>query len=404
MNVFAETNTLLNQEGSDIDLSSKINTQKQLNLDNAFVIQLYASWKTLGRLSEENSDKFVELILDKEYNKALLMIPSLKESKMTAIKEASELYLLFQAGYSQNFINRWIEYSATTPFLQTELGLALDQVIGPNATNYLISHGVFLTADKLDLLKKIENHPSKFNYSLQSFKALRGSEKAAEWIGKLAIKDPLRMPLAQSALLFYAKEGKLGASGKILKEVIEPLMTDSSDTEEISLYFMTLGRLLYQAGALDESKKYFDLIPETSRYFLKAKTESLWAHLKAKDFSRTKGELASLELSLFNDKFYPEAYLVSAMANVMLCQFTESRQAINRFINVNKKWAKDIESNISNVDAKEIDPSFFLTNLENVRLSLVKELDLLKTNSLGQNYAQLDESLMPLVVDSKNVK
>ena len=42
-NSFADSGTLLNQAGSDIDFSSQIQRQKQLNLDNPFVIQLYSA-------------------------------------------------------------------------------------------------------------------------------------------------------------------------------------------------------------------------------------------------------------------------------------------------------------------------------------------------------------------------
>ena len=114
------------------------------------------------------------------------------------------------------------------------------------------------------------------------------------------------------------------------------------------------------------------MIPESSSYFLKAKTESLWVHIKEKNYSRTKGELATLELSMFNDKFYPEAYLVSAMANVMMCQFNESRAAINRFIDVNRMWAREIEKNIKDPKAPAVTPNFFISNLERAKSSLLK--------------------------------
>jgi hypothetical protein len=194
------------------------------------------------------------------------------------------------------------------------------------------------------------------------------------------------MPLAQTALLFYAKEGKLGASGKILKDIVEPILKNSSNEEELSLYFITLGRLLYQAGALAESKKYYDLIPESSSYFLKAKTEALWIHLREKNYSRTKGELATLELAMFSDKFYPEAYLVSAMANVLLCQFVESRAAINRFIEVNRGVAKEIEMSLADSNAKVITTNFYIENLEKAKLSLLKEKEILVNNKYDSKY------------------
>ncbi len=395
-NVFADTKTLLNQEGNEIDLSAKMARQKQLTLDNPFVIQLYSSWKALGAL-EFSTNEWVELILNKEHEKALAMLPSLKDPKIKNLKQATELYLLYENGLTQSFFNEWIDVASSTNFLETEFGIAIDQIVGEKTTQLIMKNGFFISPENALKLKKIENAPSKINYSLQALNALRTRENAVAWIGKLDENDALRMPLAQTALLHYATEGKLGASGKIIKDVIEPILNKSSSEEELSLYFMTLGRLLYQAGALGEAKKYFDLIPESSSYFLKAKTEALWVHLKARDYSRTKGELATLELSLFNDKFYPEAYLVSAMANVMLCQFVESKKAINRFIDVNKKWASTIEKNINDPKAPPVNENIILSNLNRAKASLIEEKAKLQKLVIDGSYQSPIESSIVLV-------
>lgn len=381
----ADSNTLLNQAGSEIDLSQKLTKQKQLSLDNPFVIQLFSSWKALGPL-DFSTNEWVELILNKDHEKALTLLPTIKDPKLKAIKQASELFLLYKIGATQTFLNQWIEVASSTNFLQTEFGIALDQIVGEKSTQLILENGFFISNEIGLKLKKIETTPSKLNYSLQALKALRTRENAVAWIGKLDESDPLRMPLAQTALLFYAQEGKLGASGKIIKDVVEPILNKSSNEEELSLYFMTLGRLLYQAGALGEAKKYFNLIPETSSYFLKAKTEALWVHLKEKDYSRTKGELATLELSMFNDKFYPEAYLISAMANVILCQFVESKNAINRFIDVNKKWAIEIEKNLKDPKALPVSQNFILSHLERTKVSLLNEKKVLELASYDSRY------------------
>ena len=398
---YADSNSLLNQAGGDIDLNPQIQNQKSLNLDNPFVIQLFSSWKAAGAL-EMSTNQWVELVLNKEFDQALSLLPAIRDPKMAKITEASELYLLFKTSKFQSFVNKWIEVSSRSPFLQTELGLSLDQVVGQKSTELFLQQGILLTLDQMQKLKSLEEYPSKMNITLQAFKALRTGENALKWIGKLDDTDPLRMPLAKTALLFFAKDGKLGASGKIIKSVVEPILNKSDDEEEISLYFITLARLLYQAGALAESKKYYDLIPQSSKHYLKARTESLWAHLRERDYSRTKGELATLEMSIFNKEFYPEAYLVSAMANVMLCQFTESRSAINRFIDVNKVWAKEIESNLGNAKAKPVDLNFFLMNLNKAEVSLNLEIKSLQDKDPQSSYLSPLKEKLSMVESLRN--
>jgi hypothetical protein len=398
--VFADSTTLLNQAGSEIDLSNKIFAQKELKLDNPFVIQAFSTWKSMGAMNKPEDlvvNSWVELVLNKDHGKALAALnqinPKAQDTKLKSLKDATELYLLYQVGAYQSFLGRFIELSTSTNFLETELGIGLDQHVGKRATAIILESGFIVSDDHKTLLKKIENIPSKINVSLQAFNALRTRENAVSWIGKLEEGNPLKIPLAQTALLHYAKEGKLGASGKIIKGIIEPILINSNDTEEISLYFLTLGRLLYQAGALDESRKYFSLIPESSQYFLNARTESLWAHLRARDYSKTKGELATLELKMFSDKFYPEAYLVSSMASVMLCQFSDSKASVQRFIDVNKFWAREIDKNLKAEKPNLIKDTFFTTHLKKSIEMATKEKSLLQEINAPFYQERLDNTL-----------
>src|SRR5690606_2735296 len=136
---------------------------------------------------------------------------------------------------------------------------------------------------QLSLLKKIESDGSRFNISMQAWNSLRSGKEALKWIGKLTADDPLRLKLSNSALIAYAKDGQLKASAKLIKEVLEPIIEKSKDTEEISNYYLSLGRLLYQAGAMDASRHYYSLIPEESKFFMTARTELIWAMLQMND-------------------------------------------------------------------------------------------------------------------------
>lgn len=379
--VLGNSGALLDQDGSDIDIASKVQTVKSLNLDNPFLIQAFSSWRALGALNPE-TNLFVQQVLDNNLLDAYQMMGKISEPKAKKLIEASELYLLFKLDMFQAFVSRFIEISSDGIFLQTELGLALDHVVGPVIGKKIVESGLFLTDTEKKLMVKFEKVDSKINYTLQAFKALGTGEYSLVWIGKLDDNHPLKLQLAQSALLDFAKQKKLGASGKIVKSIIEPILNKSENDEEISLYFMTLARLLYQAGALDESHKYYSLIPESSQYYMKAKSESLWASLRGRDYSKTKGDLATLELGVFNKNFYPEVYLVSAMSNVMLCQFVEARNAINRFVAVNKSWASEIDKNIQSVNPSQVENNSYLQFMSNAETHLNAEMNKVSSEKL----------------------
>ncbi len=371
--VLGNSNLLLDKEGADVDFSKKLNVRKQLELDDALLIQLYSSWKALGAL-EPKSNEWMQAIFAKEYQAALQLLPTVTETKIKGLKKPAELYLLYRLGYFQTFLDRWIDHTAKTNFLKTELGLALDQVVGPQSSLMLLNSGFTLTPQMEENLSKVEGElESRLNISLQAFKALRTGENAVEWIGRLEPQDELRLHLAHTALLAYGKKGMLGASGKLIKKVVEPWMEASEKPEEIALYYMTLGRLLYQARAYQAAASYYQRIPESSKFFLQARTEYLWVLLQTRNFSKAMGELATLKLGVFEDRFYPEVYLASAIGHTMVCQFSDARSAIHQFVTVNKKWAKVIEESIKDEKSPLVEDNFYTQTMHRQLVSLKSE-------------------------------
>jgi hypothetical protein len=397
--VHAQSDALLKEAGSEIDFTKQIVVQKAISLDNPFLIQLYTAWKAAGTLSPV-ADQWMQLVFDKKYLEALKLLPEVKDGKIAEITKSSELYLLHQLGLVQSFLTKWIELASEGAFLTSQMGIALDQIIGKDSSRILIRNGFFITPTLAEKLAKIEAIPSQMNYSLQALKALRTGSDATKWIGKLEEDDALRVFLAKTSLLQYAKEGKLGASGKLIKSVIGPWLEKSGNDEEIALYFLTLARLLYQANAFAEASKYYDLIPESSQYFLKARSEALWIYLVERNFPKLKGELATLKLGLFDDKFYPEVHLASAMASVMVCEFVDSKQAINRFVQVNKNWVQQIDQNLKASNPAIVETNFFTANLERARGSLAKEIAELKKRELEPNYLNALESKLDQVSEA----
>lgn len=351
-NAYGQSALFQNQKGADIDFTAQITTQKTLKLDDPFLVQLFARWKALGALAPQTNDLF-DLIFSGERKQALKLLGQHNDAKISELKVPMEMYLLYREGHFQSFLALWIEHAANSQFLDSELGLAFDQLAGPGFSLLVMNSGFHITDEVSKHLSKMSESESRLNYTLQAFKALHSGKDAVKWIGKLAPNDELRILLAQSAVLAYAREGQLGASGKLISQVIEPWMQKEDDLEKVALYYLTLGRLLYQAKAFDQAEHFYYLIPESSSYFVKARAEILWSHLQRRDFSNAKGQLATLRLSVFQEKFYPEIFLVQAIGNTMLCEFTAAKDSIQNFIEVNKTWAKRIDAALKS-DSTEV--------------------------------------------------
>lgn len=385
----------------DQSLTGKMVVQKSnsINLDNAFLVQLYGAWRALN----DNQSKIapiVDAILAKDNNEALRLILSTTEKlnhRESDIKDASELYVLSQLKLNQMFFNRWMDLAMTPEFLNSGFAVSLDETLKDLNGKWFIESGIIISPEQSEKIRSIGNNNSHITNLVQSYNALRSGENALGFIGKLNAGDPLRAKLTDSAVLAFARAGELGKSGALLKEVYTPSLQKKSDLESLSAYHLKLGRLLYQAGAYDASEYYYSIIPKESKSFLPARTESLWISLRSNDSSKIKGDLKTLDLNIFETEFIPEVYLVSSIANLRLCQFTEVKSAFDAFLRVNKRYAREIESNIASETPKIVDDNdFYLQIAQNGLKNISTEKEIIsKIDGLNGNMytASLDSSL-----------
>ncbi len=366
---------LLKDNKETIDLTSRLVKQKTLNLDNAYKVQLFGSWKA-ARIFDENINQWVELVLNDEYKKALLNYPLIYKKadvKFKKIMSSTLAYMQWQLGHNHSFLNLWINLATNSNFLQTELGLALDHIVGKSATKWILKNGIVLTPEQKKSLAKIETETSLMNYALQAWKYQRQGEKSLKWVNKLEDKDPLRIQLIYTAITDYANKGKLALSGQLIKNAIEPYIDTTNNENEVSYYYLTLGRLLYQARAFEASSFYYSLIPQSSNHFLQARVEMSWAYIQNNEIAKAKAELASLNLNMFDHKFIPDVFLTNAIVHLKTCQFKLVQNDLNNFVKINKSWAKKIEKNLKSENPKMLNWNFYTLAINKHSKGLLRE-------------------------------
>lgn len=394
--IFANADLLLNQvDNNPIESKIIVNSQKRLNLDDPFLVQFYAKWKSLNHLPFELNN-WAQLIIDHDFKKAAHLITVIKDKTpkdFLLTFHGANLYLYWKLGLKNTFLDQWLDVASNTDFLNHEISIAIDQLITQDESKWLVENGIELSPDQVLKLKTISTTNSKFYNILMAINALRSGENALEWIGKLNENDPLRFYLAQTLILNYSKNNQLAHAAKLLKEIYEPKLNKSNNTEEISSYYLLLARLLYQAGALDAASDYYQLIPQASKYFLNARVENLWITLRKNDVSKLKGEVTSFELDIFNNSFLPEVFLVSSISNLKLCQFENVKKTFVKFIAINSKWSQLIEKNILSENPTLIEEDDFFVKLKN---NALKSLALEKTQLLKLSRESI-EAVVPAI-------
>lgn len=377
--------------GSDSASSQNIVTSQQakIELDDPFRIQFYGAWREIN----DNKSKLapmVDDILSKRYKQALskvLVMPSNLSAKEIRLAKMAEIYLLYRLDFSQTFVNLFIQNLEDNSSHVSSFAVAFDQTFLNLSGDWFLEKGIYLSNSQKEKVLKMKTKNSHMLNLIQSFASLGKGKSALMHIAHLKNKDKLKQALADSAIVDFAREGELGKSGAILKEVYTSELEKSSDLESLSAYHLTLARLLYQASALEAADHYFSLIPEKSKHYLNARTERLWISLHSKDHGRVKGDLATLDLDVFNDKFIPEIYLVSSIAHLRVCQFKDVANAFDSFLRVNRKNAKEIALNLSSEKPKVLDTNdFYYVLSQRTVQNLAAE-----TKKLEKDYPKVSE-------------
>lgn len=368
-------NQLIDKVGIDQDLSTtELMTLKDIKLDNPFIIHVYTMMLT--NKNEGISKKLLMKIIKKEDKAALKSFLLLNNTSTLA--QASKVYLLYQNNFFHLAINEWMNLVQRANYRNAPIQISLEQIIGKDFAKKMASANFYLTKEKRNLIQSLPATKSVVYRSLLALSYLNRGEESLRYIKYLPETNPVRIELAKSAVIYFARDGELAKAASVLKSVFKPYMQKSKNVDELVDYYLMLARLLYQANAYDASEHYYSLIPESSPRFLQARIESLWISYIKNDFSKLKGQVVSLEDELIQNKFMPELYLMSSSAKVKLCQFNSAKKTMDQFVSVYKDWADKIKMHARSTDPELIEASFTYNNFALGKNALKKEVKKIK--------------------------
>jgi tetratricopeptide (TPR) repeat protein len=347
---------LVDKVGLDQALSTQeLISLKDLKLDNPFIVHLYTQLLTNKSLNSDSKKLFMQVI-KKEHKEALIVLGELK--KTDQLHSATQIYLMYQLGHFHYAMDAWIQLVKRDGFLNSPLQVTLDQILSNDIDQKLVSENYFLSSEQKKIIDGLPENKSVVYKNIIPLAYLNQGPKSLEYIKNLPLTSPVRIELAKSAVIDFAKNGELAKAASVLKKVFKPYMEKSENVDELVDYYLMLARLLYQANAFDSSLHYYSLIPDSSKRFLQARIESLWISYIQNDFSRLKGQVKSLEDSLLANKFMPELYLMSSSAKVKLCQFESAKATIDQFISTYKDWANKIKLHLKSGNPELIEKTY----------------------------------------------
>lgn len=344
---------LLKSTGTDAksDPTTQIPEAGDFKLTDAYLQTLFMEWRQAKGLSPQ-VDAWLQLVLAGKLTTAAGQWAELQDS--SSLTRQTWIYLTWKLNLPQTFVDAYLA-SRMQAAGNERLRFALDQVIDANVK------AAWVAEQRPALSESQVNHllaltaPVGLELELLAFAARYNSEHAARVLTLLPMGHPQSFTLAATAVLNWSRKNEIGEAGKLLKRRVEPEMEQTKAVHQLARHYLTLGRLLYQAGAYEASEAFYAKVPRGVAEYIPARTERTWSLLRLKRVSELRGELTSLSHEVFTNRFLPEVGLVRSVSNLKLCRFDEVVKDFEVFIETHKVWAKRIEEAQQNPATAKID-------------------------------------------------
>ncbi len=344
---------LLKSTGTDAksDPATHIPEAGDFKLTDAYLQTLFMEWRQAKGLTPA-VDAWLQTVLAGKFTTAAGQWHEIKSD--SALTQQTWIYLTWKLNLPQTFVDAYLA-SRMQPAGNERLRFALDQVLDAQVkAAWVADQRPDLNTAQVEYLLGL-SAPVGLELELLAFASRYLADHAARVLTLLPMGHPQSFTLAATAVLNWSRKNEIGEAGKLLKRRVEPEMEQTKAVHQLSRHYLTLGRLLYQAGAYDASEAFYAKVPRGVAEYIPARAERTWSLLRLKRVSELRGELTSLSHEVFTNRFLPEVGLVRSVSNLKLCRFDEVVKDFDMFIETHRVWAKRIEEAQKNPATAKID-------------------------------------------------
>ncbi|WP_141733531.1 hypothetical protein [Oligoflexus tunisiensis] len=105
--------------------------------------------------------------------------------------------------------------------------------------------------------------------------------------------------------------------------------SDMRELQEMSL--MNIARVNYEIKRFPEAISYYGQIPRDSENWLDAIWEASWAFFFMEKFNNSLGNIHTIHSPFFENRFYPEAYILQSITFLRMCRYDQVKESMRRF-------------------------------------------------------------------------
>lgn len=128
---------------------------------------------------------------------------------------------------------------------------------------------------------------------------------------------------------------------------------------------LNLARVYYEKKDFRKSMRYYAEIPRRSDNWLQAMFESSWAFFIIQKFNNTLGNIHTLHSPFFENRFFPETYILQSITFLKLCRFTQVKKSLSEF---RERYKGIFRSLSQTIESNQRDPAKFYSLVKNYQV------------------------------------
>jgi tetratricopeptide (TPR) repeat protein len=109
------------------------------------------------------------------------------------------------------------------------------------------------------------------------------------------------------------------------------LSSNTITTEMREMALLNIARVHYETTQYQRSIQFYRQIPRNSSNWLDSLWEASWAFFLMQNHNSALGNIHTIHSPFFNDRFYPETYILQAITFLRLCRYDEVRKSLILF-------------------------------------------------------------------------
>lgn len=133
---------------------------------------------------------------------------------------------------------------------------------------------------------------------------------------------------------------------------------------------LNIARVHYETKRYRSAIGYYNMIPRSSDNWLQALFEAAWAFFMMQKHNSTLGTIHTIHAPFFENRFFPETYILQAITFLRLCRYQQVKASLSRFKGRYKPVFDDLRKVLDQYDRN---PAGFFKIIYNYRVGALND-------------------------------